>query len=343
MVRARAKPRNRTSGRFVGKQVVTGWRTTRLIAVVCIFAGSAIWLTKRHFASRPVIDQHGRPVPDVLVSEIGGFADPKFSGLLQDYLANLEFYRTLPTVQVTGHSVGSFSGVLRPSLLARLKSDPVSAKALSGFPEDVQSQLVDHIALMLARCAGLPSVEYLERLQPSHQPHLPRNIDLLNYVCNEFMNGRWVPLNELNEEAVVKLFEEAYELSTSYRGGAGRLVAWVQDSRGMMCAVGLLSGSLRNADLLIPRMTDAEANHYLGRLSQSAVVFETGQSEAARQIHPSTGVLHFQMVVIVLTAAGDMYPLHLKSWYDSNGKRWWLSEANRNSSPRMATMPHLVL
>ncbi|CAN5327986.1 hypothetical protein BH09PLA1_BH09PLA1_13340 [soil metagenome] len=336
------------------------------LCVVALFTCLATWLLYRYTYSTPVRDQAGQEVPEVVLSEIGGFAEADFAPTVQRYLGNLDDYKKLPLRAVSSpastlapsssvtSSIGADSATaspdpkqiaaaLKPFLVAGLRDDPRSAELLARQAPHVIDGLCEHIALLVARCAGMPSDEYLSRSGSGAEMRIDSGQrELLQYVCSTFVHGRAVPPESATQSEFRDFFKELYAVGLSFRSGSGRVVAWSQEPDGLICSIGEMPGELPDADLLTPRMSEAEQTRFYGSLSQAGLVINhpAGGKEVRERLGES--VLRCHIILIVKTQGNDYYPLVFRSWYHPTSRRWWLSGANRQVSPRMATTPHLV-
>jgi hypothetical protein len=314
----------------------------RIILVVLLFVALGGWLTHRYFRSAVAQDPQGQPIDDLLLSEIGNFANPSYSDTVRSYVKNLKICRRLRYEPITTPAnVDKTISVLAPLLERSITRDPKNARVMQAWPTGAQSTLAEHAALMLARCAGLPKDEYLARLGSDAVLRVPNNREMLRYVCDTFLGARQLP-DELDQAATASLFADLYPIALTYRSGANEVVAWCNEDAGMTLAIDEAPQEVRRTDVLPQRLSDGDASLFIGSLSQGALVF-SGPAEGADAVRAQRSpVLWAHLAIIVSTRGGDYYPILLHSYYDPKRQTWWLARASRQSSPRMATTPHLV-
>jgi hypothetical protein len=321
-------------------------RTLWVMGVLAIFTSLIIWLGFRYvsFYRQTVIYpvEIVKAAPQSLIGEIGPYSASGYAGTLQSYLENLQVYKTLSTVDIAPNlSPESIAVLLTPAIEAALRRDPISEAIAKRQSPDVIESLGAHISLMVARCAGMPCDEYLRRVASTGAVmRLPDNMALLQYVVHTFLPQSTIPAADSDAQAVRGLFTKIYDLGLTYRSGASRIVAWSNDGDGFLSYLREIPLPKTYGDLIFNSLDEEKRHLYFGSMSQSALVFN--RAPDFPDLPASGNVLCSEVVVIVKTADGDFYPIIFQSYLDPLARIWRLRYANRQSSLRAATTPHLV-
>jgi hypothetical protein len=189
----------------------------------------------------------------------------------------------------------------------------------------------------------MSSHDYLKGLGPETMMRIdPAQRELIQYVSTTFLRGRALPRESAGQEEIRAFFEELYAAADSFRSGANRVVAWSSDARGFICSMDDMPWEVADADLLSQRMTEQQQMFFYGSLSQAAFVINQPIEGTEQRRRQGSNVLRAHVILIVRTKGGDYYPIAFRWWYDAKLRRWWLTGANRQVSPRMATSPHLA-
>jgi hypothetical protein len=297
------------------------WRALQSIFAALLFIGLTGWLCDRYFFALP---RNNLTAGEI--AEMGDFARaPRYRDLVETYLDNLKEYRSLNFTAISSpDDVDGIAGALAPSL--------------AGLPES--AGLARHLAVLIARCAGMDSAEYLRNL-PGVAFNIPQHsLGHLRWAADLYLPGENAPDQNADPADVQAVFEKFYALGKTYRSGSGRVTAFAGQGPGFRVAVvSMPAGTAFDViDALDKQLTPAEQDFYWGKLSFGDLVLTTPPPESLE----ATTVLRSSVCIIMKTAGGDIYPFHFNSYYDAAKQKWFLLTAERACSPRMGNTPPIV-
>ena len=332
-----------------------------------IFVTLAVWLYVRATGSKAYINAEGEAVPELPLSQIGGFAEPKYRETVDRYLDNLAYYRDLdaiPLPEIVGEGDDGVlvnrveaargagraprasrrsDGVLVNRVEAALRRefeerDPENRPAGVDMGGEALEALATRVELILRRLSGMPVDAYMASMDDAGlRPTFAGDRGLLRYVADTFLDGLEIPEGTIAPEETGRIFRELYEVGQSYRDGTSRITAVSLEPGGFVAAVRRVPDELPFADVLSPALSERERALFYGSLAQQSPVIYTPASDQGIVETPRA-----HMAMIVETEGGDRYPITLQLKYDARSRAWHLTQASRQVSVRMATTPHLV-
>jgi hypothetical protein len=308
------------------------WRALYSIFVVLLFIGLTVWLGDRYFFVLPANNLTASQI-----AEMGDFATaPRYRDLARTYLNDLKGYQALSFTPISSaEDVDGIARAIDPMIRGtRLAStEPAGADVIAGLSK--------HVALLIARCAGMPREEYLKELGPGVVFNVPQHsLGHLAWAMQIYLPGETAPDQNADPAIVQAVFEKFYALGDSYRGGSSRVVAFSTDAAGFKAALTEMPAgtAFDMVDPLDSQFSASDEDFFWGRLSFGDLVLTTPLPSS----QDATTVLRSSICIIMKTAGGDIYPFHFNSYFDPDRKQWLLLFAERACSPRMGKTPPIA-
>jgi len=322
----------------------------------CLFLGLAGWLSWRYFVIVPTgailsseppapstkPDGSAAPPEQDPVQEMGPFAqEPRFHDVIQVYVDELAKYKQLNFISIPNdNDPDGITDDISAVLPSRLRQFPQSDDVLGKQSPQIIRALAAHVALFIARYAGMSSKEYLERLGPHAVFGIQQGqYGELKFIYQNFLPNMSPPPLNGGQTEYRRCFNELDALTNQYRSGAGHAVAFSTDPLGLtgvLAEVPAETAYGQNA-LLDGFLTPNQQLYFDGKISQGIFVLTTPWPAAPATYLPPI-VVRSEVCVIIRTR-DDMYPVHLSSIYDPKLERWWLVTAQRCCSPRLFSSP----
>jgi hypothetical protein len=278
---------------------------------------------------------------DMSVAEAGHFTGAKYRETRQQHLKNAARYQLLPFVVIPAQR-DTLASALLSTLQRRLASKQRDQAIAATLSPEVLKGLSMHLALLLQATAGLGADDYLKGLPDSRVLRPPPNVDAMNAVLSEYGGSALAEPNLASPKALRDAFERLAKLGCGFRSGGAQVVDWSADAQGLQCSIDWIRSEQDSRDLLWTRLPRQDLFYWYGMLAQAAFIFNQPPYAWRDVLRRDRQVLWSQAIIVVRSRDGDVYPLHVQSWYDSAKQTWWLEQASRRSSIRAANGPPLA-